>query len=148
MLYLILLQELSIHVSITTVGLILTKASYGDFFSLGTDRHQFGILTSLWKNVGKIFFLTQRLKLGVCCRSQYVCIPGWRGCIIRYYLGRSFFLNIYIFWDVDWESEIRFWGAASEIRFFPIFCLISNIKRQWRTREESRVLGGEGEAQY
>ena len=39
------------------------------------------------------------------------------------------------------ESEIRFWGSASEIRFFPFFYR----KRQWGTRGESGGFRGRGE---
>ena len=64
----------------------------------------------------------------------------------KYIKKGYFFLNT-CFWGVDQESEIRFWGSASEIRFFPDFLPIFNIKRQWGTRGESGVSGG-GEAQY
>jgi len=29
-----------------------------------------------------------------------------------------FFFELYVFWDVDYESEINFWRSASENRFF------------------------------
>ena len=43
-------EDLSIDVSITNVGLILTKARVISFLGVRTDRQDFGILT--WKHVG------------------------------------------------------------------------------------------------
>ena len=82
-------EDLSIDVSITNVGLILTKP--GGFSFLGvrtdgqtdgqtdrrtdrqtdrqTDRHGFGIL--IWKHVGTQKISTQNSKLVVSCRSLY-----------------------------------------------------------------------------
>ena len=65
-------EDLYINVSISNVGLILTKRQ-GDLFSRGTDRwtdkHGFGIL--IWKHVGTQKISTQRSKLVVSCRSLY-----------------------------------------------------------------------------
>ena len=63
-------EDLSIDVSITNVGLILTKLWWFLFSGYGrTDRHGFGILT--WKHVGTQKISTQSSKLGVSCRSLY-----------------------------------------------------------------------------
>ena len=60
-------QDLSIGVSITNVGLILTKQERG-FLSRGTDRHGFGIL--IWKHVGTQKVSVQSSKLEVSRRLQ------------------------------------------------------------------------------
>ena len=67
-------EDLSIVVSITNVGLILTKLWWFLFSGCGqtdrwTDRHGFGILT--WKHVGTQKISTQSSKLVVSCRSLY-----------------------------------------------------------------------------
>ena len=63
-------EDLSIDVSITNVGLILTKLWWFLFSGYGqTDRHGFGILT--WKHVGTQKISTQSSKLVVNCRSLY-----------------------------------------------------------------------------
>ena len=66
------LEDISIDVSITNVGLILTKLRWFLFSGCGqigrrTDRHDFGILT--WKHAGKHKISTQGSKLVVSCRS-------------------------------------------------------------------------------
>ena len=62
-------KDLSIDVSITNVGLILTKPGWFFFLGVRTDRHGFGILT--WKHVGTQKISTQISKLVVSCRSLY-----------------------------------------------------------------------------
>ena len=63
-------EDLSIDVSITNVGLILTKLWWFLFLGCGqTDRHGFGILT--WKHLGTQKISTQSSKLVVSCRSLY-----------------------------------------------------------------------------
>ena len=63
-------EDLSIDVSITNVGLILTKLWWFLFSGYGqTDRHGFGILT--WKHVGTQKISTQSSKLLISCRSLY-----------------------------------------------------------------------------
>ena len=63
-------EDLFIDVSITNVGLILTKLWWFLFSGYGqTDRHGFGILT--WKHVGTQKILTQSSKLVVSRRSLY-----------------------------------------------------------------------------
>ena len=63
-------EDISIDVSITNVGLILTKPGlFLFFFGVRTDRHGFGILT--WKHVGTQKNSTQSTKLGVSSRSLY-----------------------------------------------------------------------------
>ena len=67
-------EDLSIDVSITNVGLILTKLWWFLFSGYGqmdrqTDRHGFGIL--LWKHVGTQKISTQSSKLVVSCRFLY-----------------------------------------------------------------------------
>ena len=88
-------EDLSIDVSITNVGLILTKLEWFLFSGYGqmdrrtdrrtdrqtdrqTDRHGFRIL--IWKHVGTQKISTQSSKLVVSCRS---CLPGGRVCIIK-----------------------------------------------------------------
>ena len=61
-------EDLSIDVSITNVGLILTKLRWFLFSGYGqTDRHGFGILT--WKHVGTQKISTQSSKLAFSFRS-------------------------------------------------------------------------------
>ena len=75
-------EDLSIDVSITNVGLILTKLWWFLFSGYGqmdrqtdgqtdgqTDRHGFGIVT--WKHVGTQKISTQSSKLVVSRRSLY-----------------------------------------------------------------------------
>ena len=63
-------EDLSINVSITNVGLILTKLWWFLFSGCGqTDRHGFGIL--IWKHVGTQKISTQSSKLMVSRRSLY-----------------------------------------------------------------------------
>ena len=63
-------EDLSIDVSITNVGLILTKLRGFLFSGCGqTDRQDLGILT--WKHVDTQKILTQSSKLVVSCRSLY-----------------------------------------------------------------------------
>ena len=67
-------EDLSIDVSITNVGLILTKLWWYLFSGCGqtdgqTDRHGFGIL--IWKHVGTQKISTQSSKLMVSRRSLY-----------------------------------------------------------------------------
>ena len=67
-------EDLSIDVSITNVGLILTKLRWFFFSGNGqmdrqTDGQGFGILT--WKHVGTQKISTQNSKLVVSCRSLY-----------------------------------------------------------------------------
>ena len=63
-------EDFSIDVSITNVGLILTKLWWYLFSGCGqTDRHGFGILT--WKHVGTQKISTQSSKLVVSRRSLY-----------------------------------------------------------------------------
>ena len=71
-------EDLSIDVSITNVGLILTKLWWYLFSGCGqtdgqtdgrTDRHGFGIL--IWKHVGTQKISTQSSKLVVSHRSLY-----------------------------------------------------------------------------
>ena len=63
-------EDLSIDVSITNVGLILTKLWWYLFSGCGqTDRHGFGIVT--WKHVGTQKISTQSSKLVVSRRSLY-----------------------------------------------------------------------------
>ena len=66
-------EDLSIDVSITNVGLILTKLWWYLFSGCGqtdrTDRRGFGILT--WKHVGTQKISTQSSKLVVSRRSLY-----------------------------------------------------------------------------
>ena len=67
-------EDLSIDVSITNVGLILTKLRWFLFSGCGqtdgqTDRHGFGILP--WKHVGTQKISTQSSKLVVSRRSLY-----------------------------------------------------------------------------
>ena len=63
-------EDLSVDVSITNVGLILTKLWWYLYSGYGqTDRHGFGILT--WKQVGTQKISTQCSKLVVSCRSLY-----------------------------------------------------------------------------
>ena len=65
--------DLSIDVSITNAGLISTKLWFKyHFFTRGTDRHGFGILT--WKHVGTQNISTQSSKLVVSCRSLYASL--------------------------------------------------------------------------
>ena len=69
-------EDLSIDVSFTTVGLILTKLWSFLFSEYGqTARHGFGIL--MWKHIGKQKISTQSSKLGVNCRSVHVS-PDYR----------------------------------------------------------------------
>ena len=84
-------EDLSIDVSITNVGLILTKIGWFLFSRYEqmneqtdgqTDRSGFGIL--IWKIVGTQKISSQSSKLGVSCRSLYSS-PDDEGCII---LGR------------------------------------------------------------
>ena len=64
-------EDLSIDVSITNVGLILTKLGWFLFSGYGqTDRHGFGIL--IWKHVCTQKISTQSSKLVVSRRSLYV----------------------------------------------------------------------------
>ena len=63
-------EDLSIDVSITNVGLILTKLWWYLFSGYGqTDRHGFGIL--IWKHVGTQKISTQSSKLVVSRRFLY-----------------------------------------------------------------------------
>ena len=62
-------EDLPIDVSITNVGLILTKIKAISFLGVRTDRHGFGILT--WKHVCTQKISTQSSKLVVSCRSLY-----------------------------------------------------------------------------
>ena len=82
-------KDLSVDVSITTVGLILTKLGW--FLLSGyrqTDgqpnRQDFGIL--IWKQVGtqKKKKINSKLKIKSKL-SIAICIPGGRGCIISLY---------------------------------------------------------------
>ena len=63
-------EDLSIDVSITNVGLMLTELWWYLFSGCGqTDRHGFGIL--IWKHVGTQKISTQSSKLVVSRRSLY-----------------------------------------------------------------------------
>ena len=63
-------EDLSFDVSITNVGLILSKLGWYLFSGYGQiDRHDFGIL--IWKHAGRQKNSTQSSKLGVSCRSLY-----------------------------------------------------------------------------
>ena len=64
-------EDLSIDVSITNVGLILTKLRWflTSFLGVQTDRHSFGI--RIWKHVGTQKISSQSSKLVVSRRSLY-----------------------------------------------------------------------------
>ena len=63
-------EDFSIDVSITNLGLILTKLWWFLFSGYGqTDRHGFEIL--IWKHVDTRKISTQSSKLVVSCRSLY-----------------------------------------------------------------------------
>ena len=99
-------EDLSIDVSITNVGLILTKLRGFLFSGCGqtdgrTDRQDFGILT--WKHVGTQEISTQSSKLVVSRRSP-ICIPGGRGCIMAVIV--SFIMGIgsnRVFYNGNWQ---------------------------------------------
>ena len=87
-------EDLSIDVSITNVGLILTKPGW--FFwgmdTLGTDRQGFGIL--IWKHK-KVQL--KNSKLVVSCRSIAICLPRERGCITMKKSSTLIYMYVYIY---------------------------------------------------
>ena len=66
-------EDLSIDVSITNVGLILTKL-VTSFLGVRTDRHGFG--NPIWKHVGTQKISTRSSKLRVSCRSLRLVITS------------------------------------------------------------------------
>ena len=109
-------EDLSIDVSITNEGLILTKLRWFLFSGYGqTDTHGFGILT--WKHVGTQKISTQNSKLVVSRRSLYAS-PEEVGCIISYFNNKTFkFISKFVpLMILKFHCNIHLAGIKSYIR--------------------------------
>ena len=84
-------EDLFNDVSISYCCIIdIDKARVLSFLGVQTDRHSFGIL--IWKHVSNWHtkISTQSSKLRVSCQKLAICIPWWRGCIIKTKASYSF----------------------------------------------------------
>ena len=113
-------KDLSIDVSITIVGLILTKLWWFLFSGYGqmdrqTNRHGFRIL--IWKHVGTQKISTQNSKLVVSCRSLYA--SPRKGMHNKIPSG---------IWGVGWSSPPRpSKTSAYRLREYWTHCIVAQL---------------------